>query len=175
MAKPKGLVLRGSVWYSRVRVPNELIARFGRKEIWKSLCTSNRNEAEALQLREAANWKAAFVEASRDIKRRSRARPSTFDRAVISDNEAAALARRFFHRAQASLDLTQQSPAEFDEYERHQIAQDLNTQIATLSSWSHPDAHLWVGDAQKEVLELAGLPPEAVPRQHQWHRFDVVI
>ncbi len=162
MAKHAGLHLRGSVWYSRVGVPKELFSRFGRREIWKSLGTSNKAEAEALHLREVANWKAAFIEARRDTKRRSRANPSTFDRPVISDVDAATLARRFFHRAQASLDLAQQSPAEFDAYERQQIAQDLNTQIATLSSWSHPDAHLWVGDAQKEVLELAGLPPEAI-------------
>lgn len=162
MAKPKGLILRGSVWYSRVGVPKELVAHFGRREIWKSLGTSNRNEAEALHLREAANWKAAFVEASRSIKRRSRAKPSSFDRPVISDTEAAMLARRFFDRAQASLDRAEQSPAEFDTYERQQIAHDLNTQIASLSSWSHPDAHLWVGGLQKEILEQAGLPPEAM-------------
>ena len=63
MAKLRGLQLRGRTYYSRIVVPKELVPRFGRREIWKSLRTSKRTKAEALHLQEAL-WSAAFMEAA---------------------------------------------------------------------------------------------------------------
>jgi hypothetical protein len=160
VAKPKGLHLRGAVYYSRVTVPKELIGRFGRKQIWKSLGTANKDEAEALHLREIANWKAAFVEARRANSSTGKATPSAFGPQVIRPNEAAMLARRFFERSRASLDQSQTSPAEMSHEERDEIARGLQTQIATLQSWSHPDTQHWVGEASAQALSWSGLPSD---------------
>jgi integrase len=156
MAKPKGLTLRGSVYYSRVIVPKTLIARFGRKQIWKSLATSDKDEAEALHLKEAAYWKAAFVEAGKPEPQRKSAKPAGAD-AVLTDADAARLSRRFFDRARAKLDSTPVSSADLDDWERERLVEDLQTQLSSLSSWRHPDAHLHVGEAAAQALEGSGV------------------
>jgi integrase len=154
MARVKGLILRGSSFYSRVLVPKPLILAFGRDQIWKSLATSDRTEAEALHLQHVAKWKAAFVEASRadDIISRSHR---------ITDAEAEALARQFFTRSKAQFDRAAVTAAELDDHQREAVAEDLQTQIAALGTWSNPDTHLWVEDAAKSVLGSNGTLPAA--------------
>jgi integrase len=156
MAKPKGLALRGAVYYSRVIVPKTLILRFGRKQIWKSLGTSDKDEAEALHLKEAAYWKAAFVEAGKPEPRRKSSKPASAD-AVLTDADAARLSRRFFDRARAKLDNNPVSSADLDDWERARLVEDLQTQLSSLSSWRHPDAHMHVGEAAAQALEGSGV------------------
>lgn len=154
MARVKGLILRGSSFYSRVLVPKSLVLAFGRDQIWKSLGTSDRTEAEALHLQHVAKWKAAFIEASRtgeNIPRSHR----------ITDAEAEALARQFFVRTKANFDRAAVTAAELDEHQREAVAEDLQSQIATLGSWGSPDTHLWVEDAAKSVLGGNGTLPAA--------------
>jgi hypothetical protein len=52
VAKLRGLHRRGPTYYSRIVVPMALVPKFGRREIWKSLKTAKRSEAEALHLNE---------------------------------------------------------------------------------------------------------------------------
>jgi hypothetical protein len=63
VAMLRGLHRRGPTYYSRIVVPTALVPKFGRREIWKSLKTAKRSQAEALHLKEAAHWAAAFAEA----------------------------------------------------------------------------------------------------------------
>ena len=146
MAKLRGLHLRGNTYYSRVVVPTALVGRFGRREIWKSLRTSGRSNAEALHLREASHWAAAFAEAEHGMNI-----PSPLP-AVLADEEVARLARQFFARSKASLDLSGISPTELDHDDRERVREDLHQQLAILSNWKNPDAHVLVGRALKEAL-----------------------
>jgi len=156
MAKPKGLALRGAVYYSRVIVPKMLIPRFGRKQIWKSLGTSDKDEAEALHLKEAAHWKAAFVEAGKPEPRRKSSKLAKAD-VVLTDADAARLARRFFDRARADLDRGSLSSADVDEDERERVVEDLQAQLSSLTTWRNPDAHMQVGEAATQALEGSGV------------------
>ena len=156
MAKPKGLHLRGSVYYSRVLVPKALVAKFGRTQIWKSLGTSNRDEAEALHLKEGAKWKAAFVETAQMDVRERPSKPLMAER-VLTEADAARLARQFFDRGRTDLDRNPFSPADLDENQREHLAEGLHMQLASLSSWRSPDAHLYVGDALDQALVGTGL------------------
>ncbi len=47
MAKNGGPVRRGSRWYMRVRVPDDLVDIIGKREISKSLGTGDHREAKA--------------------------------------------------------------------------------------------------------------------------------
>lgn len=114
-----------------------------------------------MHLREAAHWKAAFVETSRTSSANGRGNPSAFDPPTIGPNEAAILARRFFERARASLDQQDVSAAGLDADERDDIVVGLQTQLATLEKWAHPDTQLWVEQANAKAMRWAGLPSEA--------------
>ncbi|MCH8614869.1 hypothetical protein LZ016_01945 [Sphingomonas sp. SM33] len=153
MAKLRGLHLRGKTYYSRIVVPTALVARFGRKQIWKSLGTSRRSDAEALHLREAGRWAAAFAEAQRAAVVPSPAA------SALSDDEVAALARRFFARSKAALDLRSASPAALDDDERELVREDLQQQLGILATWQNPDVHLLVGQAAREALTGASNEP----------------
>lgn len=146
VAKLRGLHLRGKTYYSRVVVPAALVQHFGRKEIWKSLGTSKRSTAEALHLWEASHWAAAFAEAEQ------RTNTNSTPAEALSDEEVATLARKFFARSKAVLDLRSTSPAELDYLEREHVRNDLHQQLSILSNWKSPDAHLMVGQAAIEPL-----------------------
>ncbi len=45
MAKFPGLMRRGTKWYLRVRVPDDVAEAIGRREIWKSLRTGDHQKA----------------------------------------------------------------------------------------------------------------------------------
>jgi len=145
VAKLRGLQLRGKTYYSRVVVPGALVPRFGRKEIWKSLGTSKRSEAEALHLKEAAQWAAAFAEVESTPTMQPVARE-------ITPVEASDLARRFFASRKADLDETSISPAELGPNGRETARADLEWQLSTLATWHNPDAHLLVGEAEAAAL-----------------------
>ncbi len=160
MARVKGLMRRGSVFYSRVLVPKPLQSAFGCAQKWTSLQTTDRDEAEALHLQNVAQWKAAFVEFSRPNQ--NAPRPHR-----ITDAEAEALARQFFTRAKADLDRAITSPAELGDYQRELVAEDLQTQLATLGSWNNPDTHMWVEEASKSLHDSTDtLPARGDAGQH---------
>jgi hypothetical protein len=108
VAKLRGLHGRGQTHYSRSVVPTALVPKFGRREIWKSLKTGKRSAAEALHLKEAAYWAAAFAEAEQaDIT----GGPLPSSGQPLTNAEVAELARQFFLRAKGQLDLSARGPA----------------------------------------------------------------
>lgn len=153
VAKLRGLHRRGPTYYSRIVVPSALMPKFGRREIWKSLRTSKRWEAEALHLKEAAIWSAAFAEAQHPASG-SAIQPSPGH--ALSKSEVAALARQFFARAKTQLDLNARGPADLEPDEANNAAADVEWQLSTLQSWKNPDAHLLVGEAKRAALGSAG-------------------
>ena len=152
MAKLRGLHLRGKTYYSRVIVPTALVERFGRREIWKSLGTSKRSEAEALHLKEAAFWAAAFAQAEQPSQNATLPAPAN---QPLGPAEVAALARQFFSRAKAQLDLDVRGPADLDEQEAETASADVEWQLSALRSWANPDAHRLVEEARRQALGSA--------------------
>ncbi len=155
VAKLRGLHRRGPTYYSRIVVPTALVPRFGRREIWKSLKTAKRSEAEALHLKEAAYWAAAFAEAEQPA---GTGAPLLFSGRPLTNTEVATLARQFFARAKAQLDLSPGGPADFDPEEAANLAGDLEWQLSTLQSWQNPDAHLLVEEAMRHALGSTAIP-----------------
>lgn len=146
MAQEQLLLARG--------VPKLLIITLGRREILKSLNTDNRADAEALHLQHVATWKATFAELSRPDQKVPPPQRRT-------EAEAQAFARQFFRRAKEDFGRSKTSPAELNEYEREVVAEDLQDQLAVLSSWSNPDTHFWVEKASKSVVDSKVTLPAA--------------
>jgi integrase len=149
VAKLRGLHIRGKTYYSRVIVPTALVPRFGRGQIWKSLRTSNRSEAEALHLKEAAFWAAAFAQAEQPCQ--NTALQATASQ-PLGPAEVAALAQQFFSRAKSQLDLDARGPADFDEQEAECASADLEWELSALRSWANADAHRLVEEARLKAL-----------------------
>ena len=149
MAKLRGLHRRGPTYYSRIVVPSALVLKFGRREIWKSLRTSKRSEAEALHLKEAAFWSAAFAQAQYPTTTNT-FQPSSGQ--PLTNEEVATLARQFFSRAKAQLDLNARGPADFDAEDAESAATDIEWQLSSLQSWANPDAHRLVDEARRQAL-----------------------
>ena len=63
VAKFPGLMRRGTKWYLRVRVPDDVVGTIGKKEIWKSLGTGDHGKAKALYLEERARLERQFARA----------------------------------------------------------------------------------------------------------------
>ena len=122
--------------------------KFGRREIWKSLGTSRRSDAEALHLKEAAYWAAAFTQA--EHLTHFTLQPSAGQ--SLSRGEVATLARQFFSRAKVQLDLDARGPADIDEQEAENAVGELEWQLSTLRSWANPDAHRLVEEAKQQTL-----------------------
>ncbi|MDG2002784.1 MAG: hypothetical protein P8J20_05575 [Novosphingobium sp.] len=152
MAKIRGLQCGSRTYYSRIVVPRALVSHFGRSEILKSLRTTNRTEAKALHLKHEAHWAAAFAEAERDCQ--TDTGPASSGQ-HLSEEEVKALARRFFLRRSAELDLRARGPADPDDA-RAAATEDLQWEQATLQSWEDPDANWLVEEAQKEALKELG-------------------
>jgi integrase len=63
MSKNPGPVRRGTRWYIRVRVPDDLVDTIGKREIWKSLGTGDHRKAKALYPKERAKVERQFATA----------------------------------------------------------------------------------------------------------------
>ena len=55
VAKYPGLMRRGTRWYLRVKVPEDIVEAMGRREIWKSLRTGHHRAAKATYLEDAGH------------------------------------------------------------------------------------------------------------------------
>lgn len=86
MAKVEGLNLRGSRFYVRVLIPDDLHATYGKTRVNLSLGTSDRREATLLATLKRAEWLAEFE------ARRSALKPSAL--AAVSPQLASLLAER---------------------------------------------------------------------------------
>lgn len=74
MRKHPWLQLRGRIWYMRAIVPQDVVRQLGRREVWKSLKTDNREVANIRIQSEAARQVLEF-EKLRDVNGRSAVRP----------------------------------------------------------------------------------------------------
>ena len=61
MARYPGLMRRGTKWYLRVKVPDDLQHVIGKKEIWKSLRTGDHGKAKARYIEERAKVERQFA------------------------------------------------------------------------------------------------------------------
>ncbi|MDW5444954.1 DUF6538 domain-containing protein [Polaromonas sp. SM01] len=68
MAQVEGLNLRGSRWYIRILIPNDLKVAYGTSRINLALDTSERHEATLLATIKRAEWLADFETKRRELK-----------------------------------------------------------------------------------------------------------
>ncbi|WP_192803741.1 site-specific integrase [Sinorhizobium alkalisoli] len=95
MAKPPGLVQRGRIWYLRKRVPNDLVGRYGRREIPISLETDDYDTALPLFHAEMAKLEAEFsaIRRRRDLFAGVATSDLPQDVLNVTEEEAVAIAR----------------------------------------------------------------------------------
>ena len=67
MAKPTGLARRKGIYYFRIRVPKDLVSILGKKEIRKSLQTTDYGEAKKRRNQVAIEWDARFAQARKTV------------------------------------------------------------------------------------------------------------
>ena len=91
MARQPRLRLRGDAWTFRVRVPDRLRPIIGKREIWKSLGTVPREQAERLARAESVRVDALFAQAERELETASKR-----SLASITDAELSEIARSYF-------------------------------------------------------------------------------
>ncbi|MGD9738633.1 MAG: DUF6538 domain-containing protein [Bauldia sp.] len=65
LGKHQGLVRRKGTWYYRVRVPSDLVSRFG-TEKWQGFRTGDCELALERHAEQVAIWQAAFTQARRE-------------------------------------------------------------------------------------------------------------
>src|SRR6185312_3847284 len=94
--RPEHLRLRGSIWWLRVRVPDELHPILGKTEVHRSLKTSDAKEAKRRVRIERLKTEAEFDDARQKLQA---SRPSVGRSAsdfTLSDEQVWALVTRWF-------------------------------------------------------------------------------
>ncbi|AVC49091.1 site-specific integrase [Rhizobium leguminosarum] len=132
MAKPPGLVQRGRIWYYRKRVPKDLVARYGKREIPISLDTEDYKTALGRFHEEAAKLEAEFTEIRRrrEMFTASAVPDVPADVLTVSEEEAIAVARALVAERLANYDkitAKEKTPPPQDALEdlRHEISGDI--------------------------------------------------
>lgn len=97
MPRNQGLLLRGSRWYSNLKVPVDLREAFGKQHIRESLGTSDYREACRVISYEKARWMACFDSERKKLSRHSQtpARGETRLLTCVSQREAFEIATRY--------------------------------------------------------------------------------
>ncbi len=155
VGKPQGLVRRKSTWYFRLRVPSELVSRFG-AEKWQSLRTSDYREALTRLAEATATWQAAFSQARREnaehqLRSVPVGRPAT-------DADALRLARRYFRREAAEIDGVTRQGLHFEEVDA--IEEDLGSRFGAFLDPEHPDTLMATGQVADDLLSSERLHAE---------------
>ncbi|MBU1361461.1 MAG: site-specific integrase [Gammaproteobacteria bacterium] len=152
MAKVEGLNLRGSRYYVRVLIPDDLKAAFGKHRVNLSLGTSDRREATLLATLKRAEWLADFQ------AKRSELNPSLVG--AITPDMAALLAARVRayvladdDRVRADLPLL----AEMVHIRRELAKRDANPLIIPQWEPSEPRVDDLTGATEEEREELSGV------------------
>ena len=158
---------RGSRYYLRRRIPLDLVAHFGRKEIWKALETADRREAERRVRAMSAELDEEFARARMKLGRREQEPvvPTTADgKPLARPHDLTAFAARILSRL---IDLREKSAGEdkleeFLQSQRSQLEWDREA-LAGKADLFHP---LWHHEAlmraRQELLEPGkhvSLPP----------------
>ena len=150
--RPEHLQLRGSTWWLRVRVPDELRQIIGKREVRRTLGTSDSAEARRRVRIERIKVEAEFDDARVTLERqRAAAGGATAAQVTLTEEQVWALATRWFveqERAGAS------RPVEIGDEE---VIQNLSEDLAHVERFDEVSAT--VQDEVDKLLAQAGILP----------------
>lgn len=152
MAKVEGLNLRGSRWYVRIIIPDDLREAYGKDRVNVALGTSERREAVELATIKRAEWLADFA------ARRSEAKPSPVD--IVTPELARVLAERVRASVLAEDDRVRSDlPLLAEMVHMRRELQKRRDNRLRIPQWDLPEPRLddLTGATEEELRELAEL------------------
>jgi integrase len=159
--RPEHLLLRGNIWWLRVRVPDELRPIIGKTEIRKSLKTSDGAEAKRRVRIERIKVEAEFDDARVTLERqRAAAGGATAAQVTLTEEQVWALATRWFvEQERASVS----RPAEIGNEE---VIQNLSEDLAHVERFE--EVSRTVHAEVDKLLAEAGVSPGDGPVEPAW-------
>ena len=153
MPRHSGLLCRKGTYYLNVRVPKDLRAAFGRKEIIrKSLGTSDYREAVSRVRFEAFRLEGEFAEKRREMKIAKRASTPPPVLSELSDREACDIVIRFFVGLEKiSEEWSEKDVSEFGEEDREQSLDALRADEVVFSGGSR---HYQADDGSEDLMNF---------------------
>lgn len=159
--RSENLLLRGNIWWLRVRVPDALRPIIGKVEIRRSLKTSNATEAKRLVRTARIKVQAEFDDATMILERqRAAASGVTAAQVTLTEEQVWALATRWFveqERAGAS------RPVEIGDEE---VIQNLSEDLAHVERFD--EVSVTVRDEVDKLLSEAGVLPGTGSVEPAW-------
>ncbi len=162
MAGTQHLLHRDGVYYYRRRVPEPLVSKLGKKVVQFSLGTSNL--AEAKKRRDVANlkWTTRFEALASDSQSVADAVPGDGPAQVLSEAEAVRLVQQYVEQTDAKNRQRLMADPPETEAERAAMKQDAEMERQTLRNLDNPNGRVMVAQAERAILQSAGLPVDAV-------------
>lgn len=166
MGKLTGLARRNGIYYYRTRIPKDLVEHFGRKEVWVSLGTAARVEAETRARVEAGKWGGAFAQSRMEIAETvggqsvAGATASAVSPKKLSRSDIERLAREWFRAELQKLDSkAEPTHRDLDPDDAFEVRVDLGVQEATLEASEDPNTLIWTRREAERLVEKLGLQP----------------
>lgn len=147
---------RNGIYYYRRRIPTDLIAVFGKREIQRSLGTTKPKEAEKRAAVEDLKWHEQFAAAAVDLSAANGSPPSTVAGPPLSEAEAIRLVQEYVERADERMRrrLTADPPA--TEKQKAEMIADAETGAQIVRHRDDPRSDELVYAAGQEILSAAG-------------------
>jgi integrase len=160
LGKQAGLVRRKSTWYYRTRIPKDLIQTFGRQEVWTSLRTTDRVEAQTAARIQAGLWGARFAAARDKAREQTDGSQHSIGNSprkgrALTREDAVLLARQWFRNELTRLDLSTTSGG-LSADEIWEAEADFGASEAELHNTDEPSTLYRTGDAAARLLNGSG-------------------
>lgn len=158
VAKLTGLVKRGGVFWFRVRVPTDLVPVLKKREITRSLRTSDRKEAEFIASAERLKVQLEF-----DSHRRGLSRSPSFQtlRELRGEDIQRLVHGWFYELERNAIQADDSSKVRRGSLEHRdmviELREDMATMQAELAGDNHPSDPLWAEKPLRDLLSANGL------------------
>ena len=151
------LFKRNDTWHYRRRVPTNLVARFGKRFIKKSLGTKDRNEAIKRREVEDIRYSAVFEEAERSLADNS-VKPMDAILSSLSEQRMATLVWDYVARMdkRAANNYAEDGPQ--TEEDRQERKMNIELELQTIESLDERQGQEWVWRAGDSILRSANVP-----------------
>ena len=165
MAKPTGLARRKGTYYFRIRVPKDLVSVFGKKEIRKSLETTDYGKAKKRRNQMAIEWDARFAQARKTVDQSASvtAEPLTQQQAVRLVQDYVEQMDGEWRRRKA-----EHYPSMADERREMIIEHAMSEQTLKDPEDPRRDREIWL--TSQKILERSGLElgEDSIPYVELW-------
>ncbi len=159
MAKPRGLVLRGRIYYYRKRIPKDLVLRYGKKEYPISLETDDYQTAVGRCHEEAAKLEAEFsaIRARRALFTTPVPNNVSASALEVSEKEAIAIARALVTQRLTGYDAATAREVKPPSYaELSDLRIELSGEIGGLMDVENEECNQQIQLSAKRALEQSG-------------------